>query len=84
MTLEELSFESVNGQTDNRTDVPKIMVMGLRPTVNFHRVLKAISSLTQRFVMSLYKIKHNAVTKLSPPNPKCWLGWTDRRMTDKK
>ena len=33
--------------------------------VNFHRVLRATSSLTQRFIMYINGIKHNVVTKLN-------------------
>ena len=49
-------------------------------TVNFHKVLRAISSLTQRFIMYLNGIKHNVVTKLNPRTLNVGPdGWTDRQ-----
>ena len=48
--------------------------------VNFHKVLRAISSLTQRFIMYLNGIKHNVVTKLNPRTLNVGPdGWTDRQ-----
>ena len=45
--------------------------------VNFHRVLRATSSLTQRFIMYINGIKHNVVTKLNSQTQ--LLAWTELR-----
>ena len=56
-------YGRTDGQTEGWTDG---QVSGLHPIVNSHWSLRAISSLTKRFIMYLNGIKHNMVTNLNP------------------
>ena len=53
----------MNRWTDRRSNS---LGLGAIPIVNFDRVLRAINSLTERFIMYLNGIKHNVVTNLNP------------------